>query len=389
MKSAGAKRLYIISATFAVAVIILVLSVIAPVLSTGVDFSIYNRGWNGTSDLAVSAYRSGRLVPTFTVSSTDSDLEVVHLPLDAIGLNPETSSLIVIGPSKPFTMAEGRLVGDFVRNGGRLLLADDFGSGNSLLRYMNSTCRFSGGLMMDLSFEKQPEFSVCFDIADDENITAGVITLLMNFPSSIDIGRNTQVLARSSVASYLDLDGNHLKNWTEPRGPFPVIAIESLGSGQILLMSDPSILINGMLKNADNEILTDNIMFFLGAGRTQVFFDESHRNYLDPVTMSIMALGEMNDFLKAAVVGLIGLVLLSVLTDYPRRAMRWAFVGSMKLLNATLGAILRIRRREEKEVHLSNDELIVAVMQRHPEWKLGLLRMLLKQTDYHRNTEGW
>lgn len=389
MTSARARRLYIITATITLSILILGLSLIAPLLSTSEDFSIYNTGWNGTSSLAVTVYRSGRMVPTLAVSSTDSDLTVVHLPLDTFDLDPAASSLIVVGPSKPFGEAEGKLVGDFVRSGGKLLLADDFGSGNSLLSGMNATCRFSNYLLMDLAFEKQPEFSVCFDIAKGYNVTAGVAALLMNFPSSIIAGSNTSVLANSSVASYLDIRGDRLRNWSDPIGPFPVIAIERMGLGQILLISDPSILINGMLKHADNELFANSSMLFLGEGRTQVFFDESHRNYFDPVTISITTLGQLNDFVKGFVLAMIAIVLITLLTDYPRIATREIFKRAAWLWHAILNAASRKGKAPGKAKPLTDEELMAAVMERHPEWRRSMLRSILVQAEYHRKTRGW
>jgi len=389
MISARAKRLYIITATVALSVLILGLSLLAPILSTTEDFSIYNTGWNGTSDLAVTVYRSGRMIPTLAISSTDSDLTVLHLPLNQFELDPAASSLIIIGPSKLFSVAEGELVGEFVRNGGKLLLADDFGTGNTLLKAMNATSRFSRYLLMDLAFEKQPEFSVCFDLSPDSNVTAGVTTFLMNYPSTIDVGVNTSVIAWSSVASYKDIYGDHLRNWSDPRGPFPIIAIEKLGLGEILLMSDPSILINGMLRQADNEALANNTMLYLGEDRGEVFFDESHRNYFDPVSISIMAIGELSDFAKALIMALIAMVLLTFLTDYPRILLREITRRALWLWRAILRVASRKKVTEGELKPLTDTELVVAVMERHPDWRRSMLTHLLTQADYHRKSRGW
>jgi hypothetical protein len=389
MISARAKRLYVITATVTVAVLVLSLSLIAPILSTTEDFSIYNTGWNGTSALAISAYRSGSVVPTLALSSTGSDLTVVNLPLDSFDLDPATSSLIIIGPSKPFTASEGGLVGDFVRNGGRLLLANDFGSGNSLLEAMDATSRFSGHLLMDLAFEKKPEFSVCFDIDRNNNITEGVTAILMNFATTIEAGENTSVIAMSSVASYQDMHENRLRDWNDPLGPFPVIAMEHLGLGQILLFSDPSIFINGMLGQLDNELLANNTMLFIEGGAREVFFDESHRNYLDPVAVSVTTLGQFSDFAKGFMVALIAIVLLTFLTEYPRIAARDIFKRAVWLLRAILNILYRKRDVKGKPKPLTEDELIVAVMERHPEWKRSVLRNILVQAEYHKKGKGW
>lgn len=389
MISSAAKRFYAVAGTIAIAVLVLGLSLIAPILSTSEDFSIYNHGWNGTSSLAVSVYKSGRLVPTLEVSATGSDIEVTHLDFSSFDLDPAKSALIVIGPSKPFSTADGKKVGDFVRGGGRLLLADDFGSGNSLLQKMSAKSRFSGKLMLDLAFDKQPEFSVCFNISKTSSLMTGVTTLLMNFPSTINVSGSTTVLATSSVASYLDRNGNHLRDLDEPKGPFPVIAIERLGAGQILLVSDPSMLINGMLKQADNRVLANNSLSYLSAGREKVFFDESHRNYFDPISITMMMIGQASDVLKGGLIAVVMLVLLTVITDYPQRALRWIVRKILWIWHSLIGLIFRKREAVEEKKRLSDEELMVAVMGRHPEWRPGLLRMLLEQAEYHGKTKGW
>jgi len=389
MISTRAKRLYAITATLTVAALVLSMSLIAPILSTTEDFSIYNTGWNGTSDLAISAYRSGSVVPTLAILSTDSDLTVVHLPLDSFDLDAAGSSLIVIGPSKPFGKSEGQLVGDFVRNGGRLLLADDFGSGNSLLKAMNATSRFSGYLLMDLAFEKQPEFSVCFDFNRESNITNGVTAIMMNFATALEVKGNTTVVAMSSVASYQDLSGDRLRSWSDPVGPFPVIAIEHLGLGQILLFSDPSIFINSMLGQMDNELLANNTMSFIEDGTRSVFFDESHRNYFDPVTISVITVNQLSDFAKGTLVALIAMILMTFLTEYPKIAVQKIIQGIVRLMRAVTKAPFRKKSPDAVTKPLTEEELITAVMERHPEWRRSMLRNILVQAEYHRKTKGW
>ena len=389
MISSRAKRLYVITATMAVAMLILILSLVASILSTAEDFSIYNTGWNGTSELAIAAYRSGSVVPTLAISSTGSDLEVVHLPLGSFELDPAKSSLIIIGPTKPFTAEEGDLVGDFVRKGGRLLLANDFGSGNSLLRGMNASSRFSGNLLMDLAFEKQPEFSVCFDFNRDNNITTGVTTVLMNFATTIDMRGNSSEIAMSSVASYQDMNGDRLRNWSEPEGPFPVIATERLGLGEILLFSDPSIFINDMITRADNEVLANNSMLFVEEGGRDVYFDESHRDYFDPVTISVSELGHLSNLTKGVILSLITLVLVTFLTEYPKMIALAIVRRIVRLLRATLRVFSRKKRVKKKPRPLTTDELVTAVMEIHPDWRSNILRNILVQADYHKKEKGW
>jgi len=64
----------------------------------------------------------------------------------------------------------------FLNEGGLLFLTDDFGTGNELLSGINATSRFSGNLLLDLSFEKSSKFVTVFDFLNKsyplfENVT--------------------------------------------------------------------------------------------------------------------------------------------------------------------------------------------------------------------------
>jgi len=369
----------------AIAAVLLIISMAAPIVSTSADFSIFNSGWNGTSKLAILTYKAGKFVPDFQVKSSGTEITVSQLGLDEINLDPATSSLVVIGPGKAFTSAEGRIVGDFVRNGGKLLLADDFGTGNSLLIGMGATSRFSNQLVMDLAFEKQPEFSVVYDLRTD-SITKNVSTLLLNYPSSLTIGGDTEAIAFSSIASWLDTNGNRLQEWGEPRGPFPIAARERFGAGSILLLSDPSVLINGMAAHMDNEIFGVNLIDDVCNERTAVFFDESHRTFFDPIAVTMQFTGQVSDNAKAIVALLAFVLVLWIFTDVVDRTVAWTVRKTKALLNAIAGALgLKFSRKKAPSPPkaLSKEELFEKVVQEHPDWRTGLVRYLLRERERH------
>ena len=69
-----------------------------------------------------------------------------------------------------------------------------------------------------------------------------------------------------------DSNGDGTQEDNEPMGELPVISRHELGSGQIILISDPSFLINGMDKIAGNSSFIQNI-----AGTTpELYIDQSH-----------------------------------------------------------------------------------------------------------------
>ena len=366
-----------------VATVLLSITMLTPAFSTNEDFSIFNSGWNGTSALAVTTFQSGRFAPSFVMSATGTDMEVVQLGFDKIELDPASSTLAVIGPNRGFTSDEGRIVGDFVRGGGVLLLADDFGTGNELLTAMGSASRISGKLVMDLAFDKKPEFSVCFDLRSDP-LTRNVSSLLLNYPSSISVNTaTTKAVAFTSIASWQDSNGNKVRDQEEPEGPFTVVAREELGNGTVIIVSDPSLLINGMAKYLNNSALDENIISEICTGRTSVYFDESHRNFFNPVAVTLNFSASVSDQAKALLAILAFILILWLATDYLDIAFGFAVQRANMIYAVTMRALLGWTKKAPAAGLPESGQLEREVMDRHPEWRPGMLRYVAKEHERH------
>jgi len=366
-----------------VAVVLLSITLLTPAVSTTVDFSIFNTGWNGTSELAVSTYEAGKFAPTFVTKATGTEMQVVELGFDEIALDPTASTLVVIGPTLGFTADEGRIVGDFVRQGGVLFLADDFGSGNELLEGVGSTLRISNILVMDLAFDKKPEFSVCFDLRPDP-LTRNVSSILLNYPSSIITNSaSVRAIAYSSIASWQDVNGDKERNLGEPSGPFVIMAREELGNGTVIVLSDPSVLINGMAKNLNNSALDENLIAQISTGRASVFFDESHRDFFDPVAVTMRFSGSLSEEAKGVLV-IAGFVLvLWMATDYLDRGISLIVQRVKIIYSAVLNILLGWRRKAPTTAAASPVQLQEEVLAKHPDWRPGLVHYLVKEHGRH------
>jgi hypothetical protein len=356
---------------------------IAPVLSTTTDFSIYNTGWNGTSDLAISTYRSGKLAPTLELQATGTSMNVVHLDLSELSLDASTDALVIIGPSLSFSQEDSAVVAGFVRDGGMLLLADDFGTGNELLAGMGATSRFSNKLLMDLSFDKRPEFSVCFTFEDD-SLTTNVTTVLLNYPTSLTVDPSTtKTIATSSVASCLDMNDDREFGIGEPRGPFPLIARESYGNGTIILLADPSILINGMQDELDNGVLTSNILSEIGIFRAAVYFDEAHRDYFDPISITAKTVGEMSFDSKFMILLISFVLLVWISTDVVDRAVAASLARLRRWLSLISATLFGAQAKPAPKKATDEEALAEETIKRHPEWRARLVRYAIKEHQRH------
>ncbi len=377
------KRGYVAVAVVTIAIILISISMITPAVSSSEDFSIFNSGWNGTSELALSTYKSGKFVPSFVAKATGTDIEVVQLGLENMALNASTTTLVVIGPTLGFSTSDGQIVGDFVREGGVLLLADDFGTGNDLLVGMGASTRISGKLVMDLAFDKKPEFSVCFDLRADP-LTRNVSSVLLNYPSSLAVDSSTtKTIAYTSIASWQDANGNKERDLGEPSGPFPVLAREKLGNGTVIVLADPSVLINGMAKNLNNSALDENLISEVCTGRSSVFFDESHRKFFNPLAVTMKFSASTSDEAKGVIVVLAFMLVLWIATDYPDLAFAMILVRTRRLYAFLMKIMFGWMHRPYETSPPTREQLEKELLERHPDWRAGMLRFIAKEHGRH------
>lgn len=216
------------------------------------DFSTFNSDWNG-----------GVQIRKFV--SENHNAISIPARYDLPSFEPGKTALVVLGPKGNFSEKDIELIKKFVADGGLLILADDFGSGNELLNRFTTSVSFSNMLLVDdVSFWKNSTFPVVSTgIENVSNIT-------LNYPASLVItDKSVKVLAYSGRFSFLTK--TDFKN--EHAGPYPVIADIPFGQGKIVAIADPSIFINSMLQFQDNKFLLGKLV----ENRTTVLFDDTGR----------------------------------------------------------------------------------------------------------------
>jgi hypothetical protein len=251
------------------------------------DFRIDNRFWNGISDFSAA----------YPIQPLDS--------LNSLPVSPDGATLITI-PYLSYTPEELEQLYRFVDRGGRLVLADDYGHGNQVLERMGLKTRFTGQILLDpmvnyknRQFPKIAQFHL-------DPLTDNITSLVFNHATSLADVKADNVLALSSAFSFLDDNGNGTHEDNEPTGPLPVISRHGLGSGQIILIADPSLFINGMEPIEDNAGFIRNIV----ATSPVLYIDQSH--------LALSELHRTRDWLKqtrgllAAPAGTAGLVMAAV-----------------------------------------------------------------------------
>jgi hypothetical protein len=342
------------------AVVVAALLISVPILNTTKeDFSTYNTAWNGASDAKALASSDG-----YTTSSV--------LALSEIGTSGH-GVLFMLNPNSSvgFSASDASTLQSFVRNGGVLVLANNFGNGNAVLSGLGvlGEARFNGSLLEDnVSKGVNAALPLITDVTAS-GLTAGVHELYFNYGTALDVsGTNVTVLARSAPTSYLlaPAGGNATVNATT--GAHPVLATLDYGNGRIVLLSDPSVFSNDMLGQADNQQLLTSMFANLTGGNTAVpiMFDESH--FASPPVFSLLY-DRINadDTVKYTVV-----VLFSA-----------AFVIG---INAT--ALVRRRRKDMgpplNEVPVNEEAVITDIVRAHPEWRRSRVKGFLKQLQQRR-----
>jgi len=282
------------SVLLAVAAVILIISLICIwFYPSAQDLATANNMWNG-------------------IRKTTSELHAETITsLDDLPDVPQNAVLIAI-PNRDYSDADMDRMKQFVENGGKLLLMDDYGYGNRILSHMGTGIVFAAQPLLDPLFcyqnQQMPrvtDFSSRLQEQGIHVITLDRATVLSNVDAS-------ETIAWSSPYSFLDLNDDGSWQDGEPKGPFPVAAEFRVGSGTVEIVACPAMMINSLYQRDDNLAF---LKYLTGseAGTEKVLVDGSHMT-TNPLDVSKVRLLEIRQMLKNpyTVLGILLLVFLAV-----------------------------------------------------------------------------
>ncbi|MGD0176599.1 MAG: DUF4350 domain-containing protein [Candidatus Bathyarchaeia archaeon] len=252
-----------------------------------------NNSWNGCSEVASSTKNTTLLL------SFSREL-------------PRNSTLVIIGPSLPYSMTDGAIIRNYLDSNGTVLLADDFGSGNSLLEELNVSARFAGKPLADLyAYSKNPSFPLVSGFSHSP-LSDNVSVVILDHPSFLDIrdSRQVTILASSSPFSFIDVQGNGKPAQNESVNSYPVIAYAHVGAGSLVLIADASMFINEMIGLYDNTRLFANVV---KAGGSSLVFDIAHLANAPLTGMRLMMKNSLDGLIRFAQASIYLQVLIVVL----------------------------------------------------------------------------
>lgn len=265
--------------------------------SGSAPYSSFNEGDRGLSKLKNTLHNEGYNSKTIISS------------IRVLGRMNKTGVLLIVGPTTPYGSQEVvHLLLDFIRRGGSVLIADDFGRANSLLKEIWNLANLATEYQIEIlfnttsvlcdaaSYEHSPARPVITNFGGGIPLSEGVNEVQTSFPTTFTIKSNGTTtylpmgFLRSTDKSWLESDlasarkGNAEPDPNEWGGVHFSLGISlSLGQGKLLMLSDPDILSNALIKNEkDNKIFSKNIISWLASTTSSdlVIFDESHHSFL-------------------------------------------------------------------------------------------------------------
>ncbi|MDT3435581.1 DUF4350 domain-containing protein [Haloarcula sp. 1CSR25-25] len=317
----------------------LLVTVVATLLvaagTSSAAFGVYNSQWDGTAEVRTAAEAAGAQT---TVVQNTSRYD---------GSAPNETVAVVLSPTRGYHERETAAVRSFVRAGGTLLVAEDYGDGgNELLSAVGASARIDGRPLRD---ERQIGPSPAFpraDVMTNHTYTTTVDELMLNHGSAVNPGSAT-VLATASEYSYLDTNRNGDLDTDEELMPRPVVTVESVGSGTVLVVSDPSIFLNSMLDRSDNAAFLRAVV---GAHDT-VLLDVSHTTALPPLVALRLLLQQSG--LATFLGGCLSILALFAIAKSPGIARQFPW---------------RNQQSTSQAPGLSSADVSAAVQRRHPDW---------------------
>lgn len=261
--------------------VVVVLGVAVAASFSTAAFGAYNPEWDGTSALGGLADRTGA-EPIVALGTADYGR-----------VDPNRTVAFVLAPRVTYGDGEALQVRSFVRRGGTVVVAADtspgLGHANRLLADLEADARLDGrAIRDDYRHYRGPAMPVAPNVSD-HRVTRGVDEITLNYGTVVRPG-NATVVVSTSAYSYLDADGDGSfdggENATESPRAYPVVTVEPVGEGQVVVVGDPSVFINVMLDRPGNERFARTLL----EPHDRALLDYSHRESLPPARVGLLVL---------------------------------------------------------------------------------------------------
>ena len=152
------------------------------------------------------------------------------------------TTLLVIAPTKEFG---GDALLTYVKSGNTLIIADQSGNANRfLLTEAGTDIRVVDAPLRSSDWEYKDAGLIRGYVTEGSSLFGtDAEKLFVNYPGYVT-GGNT--ILETSQLSWIDTNGNNVADKDEPLKVYSLAASYTIGSGKIIVISDPSIFVNSM-----------------------------------------------------------------------------------------------------------------------------------------------
>jgi hypothetical protein len=220
------------------AVVMLIL-LVGTLTATDAPLDPYNHGNAGTSRL-VDASRDGVVLSYTSVDSKTT-----------------TETVIIVGGGGDVTTADVTALTRHLNSGGRVVILTEDERSNQLLAALDVETRIAAGYL--LATEQESASPTQFVVSDGGDDALGFTSVQLNAAKALGVtdftsGTTRRVLAWSTPTGR-DVNGDGQLGAVEPRGSYPVAVAEPVGAGEVIVVSDASLLTNGQWQVEGNRQL--------------------------------------------------------------------------------------------------------------------------------------
>ncbi|WP_209629262.1 DUF4350 domain-containing protein [Methanofollis sp. W23] len=216
--------------------------------TTGEDYGVSNRGWNGISIFFETVHERGG--------------EVIADPGLLTGY--EDSLLLVVAPVGMPEEGGFGAYRAFLERGNTVVIIDEGGTSNVMLQSLGALMRVVPGTVSSLDSAYASPFFPSAHPAADHLLLADVESVTFNRPAHVTGGN---ALLVSGVFTWEDQDGDGRMETGEPSGTYSFLAREEIGGGEVIVCADQSLLINAMQEGqvlGENRGFVENLMAYRG-----------------------------------------------------------------------------------------------------------------------------
>ena len=275
-----------------------------------IEFSRDNAGWNGTSAF-------------FSHLDRYSTEMIADISLLA---GRENTTLLIIAPSGSYDSAEVRIIREYLQAGNTLILADESGTGEELLKGLESRITIGSHPLASIDRAFNDSLIIVASPVAMHPLTMQVQSLVLDKATFLTGG---EPLIQSGVMSWIDQNGDSRISSDESFGRQSVLSREQFGEGEIIVLSDASIFINAM-DISDSE--WNNQQFLSNIVRYRpLLVEQNHSRTAETGIIAKMATIIRSDpFFKAGPVTLVLFLIAILIRKRPPQAVA-SFIKPMKM----------------------------------------------------------